>query len=126
MDKSVLKLGPDDFAEVVRKAPLVSIDLVVKNGRNQILLGWRTNRPAKDSWFVPGARILKNERISQAFERIAKEELGLNLAYENAKLLGVFEHFYDDNFSEDDRFGTHYVVLAHDDFAGVNTDTHVH
>jgi len=41
------KLGRDELAEVVKNAPLVSIDLVVKNGRDEILVGFRKNELAK-------------------------------------------------------------------------------
>jgi len=109
-----VKLVPDDLIEVVRKAPIVSIDLIIKNDRNQILLGLRKNEPAKGFWFVPGGRILKNELIAEAFERIAKDELGINLEYTDSHFLGVFEHLYKENFAQKPGFGTHYVVLAHE------------
>ena len=67
-DKKAIKLNHDDFVEVVKKTPLVSIDLIVENDRNEVLLGFRKNEPAKNYWFVPGGRILKNERIAEAFE----------------------------------------------------------
>ncbi len=112
-DEKTAKLNYDELIQVVKNTPLVSIDLIVKNSHSEILVGLRKNEPAKDYWFVPGGRILKNERIAQAFERIAKEELGINIAYEQAKFLGVFEHFYKNNFAQKEDFTTHYVVLAH-------------
>jgi colanic acid biosynthesis protein WcaH len=107
------QLGPDEFSKVVKRTPLVSIDLIVKNSQGQILVGLRRNAPAKGFWFVPGGRILKDERIAQAFERIAYEEMGVHLAYENAEFVGAFEHLYPDNFTQKQDFTTHYVVLAH-------------
>ena len=107
------KLGRDDFIQVVRNAPLVSIDLIVKNSRNEILVGLRKNEPAKDYWFVPGGRVLKDEHIRQAFERITKEELGIEIPYEQAGFFGVFEHLHQNNFTQKDDFTTHYIVLAH-------------
>ncbi len=107
------KLDHGELIQVVKNAPLVSIDLIVKNNSNEFLVGLRKNEPAKDYWFVPGGRILKNERINQAFERIAKEELGIKIAYEQAEFLGVFEHFYTSNFAQKEGFTTHYVALAH-------------
>jgi colanic acid biosynthesis protein WcaH len=107
------KLNHDELIQVVKNAPLVSIDLIVKNSSNEFLVGLRKNEPAKDYWFVPGGRILKNERIPQALERIAKEELGIKIAYEQAEFLGVFEHFYTSNFAQKEGFTTHYVALAH-------------
>jgi colanic acid biosynthesis protein WcaH len=112
-NEKAAKLCRDDLIQVVKNAPLVSIDLIVKNSRDEILLGLRKNEPARDYWFVPGGRILKDERISQAFERITQEELGIKIAYEKAELLGVFEHLYTNNFTQKDDFTTHYVVLAH-------------
>jgi colanic acid biosynthesis protein WcaH len=108
------KLSRDELAEVVKRTPLVSIDLVVKNSRGEILVGLRKNEPAKGFWFVPGGRILKDERIAEAFERIAYEELGIRPAFGGARFLGVFEHLYPNNFTEKEGFGTHYVVLAYE------------
>lgn len=107
------QLSLEEFADVVKKTPLVSIDLIVKNSLGQILLGLRKNEPARGFWFVPGGRILKDEPIARAFERIAHDELGIHLAYENAEFVGVFEHLYPNNFTEKQDFSTHYVVLAH-------------
>ncbi|MHC4622729.1 MAG: GDP-mannose mannosyl hydrolase [Planctomycetota bacterium] len=108
------KLNHRELAEVVRKTPLVSIDLIVRNENGEVLVGFRRNQPAKDYWFVPGGRIFKDERITQAFERIAYDELGIKSAFEDARFLGVFEHLYPNNFTEKQAFSTHYVVLAYE------------
>ncbi|WP_139751860.1 GDP-mannose mannosyl hydrolase [Aeromonas media] len=105
-------LDKETFRTVVRSAPLVSIDLVVINSQGQVLLGQRTNRPAQGFWFVPGGRILKNEAMATAFLRLSKAELGLASELGDAEFLGVYEHFYTDNFSGTD-FSTHYVVLGY-------------
>jgi colanic acid biosynthesis protein WcaH len=114
VDCETKKLSPDDFIEIVKKTPLVSIDLIIKNNLDQVLLGLRNNEPAKGFWFVPGGRILKNELIAEAFKRITEEELGISLAYRDSIFLGVFEHLYKENFAQKQGFGTHYVVLAHE------------
>ncbi len=107
------RLAPELYAQIVRLTPLTSIDLIVRNRRGQMLLGLRRNRPAQGSWFVPGSRFGKNETIAAAFTRITADELGREMSVSEARFLGVFEHFYDDNFSTDPSFGTHYVVLAY-------------
>ncbi|ABM02613.1 GDP-mannose mannosyl hydrolase [Psychromonas ingrahamii 37] len=99
------------FKTVIKSTPLVSIDLIVRNNNGQILLGKRTNRPAKRDWFVPGGRILKDESFERAFKRLIKAELDLTEVV--SKFKGVYQHFYKDNFSED-KFTTHYVVLAYE------------
>ncbi|MEP1870522.1 MAG: NUDIX domain-containing protein, partial [Paraglaciecola sp.] len=90
-------LDKETFSNVIESTPLVSIDLVVKNSIGQALLGKRLNRPAKDSWFVPGGRILKNESMAEAFKRLTHDELGQELVITQAELLGVYDHFYEDN-----------------------------
>lgn len=104
-------LGDSEFQKLVSSAPLVSIDIVVKNSDGESLLGMRTSGPAKDFWFVPGGRIRKDEKIEEAFRRICDDELGGKMEIADAEFLGFFEHFYDDSsFSE--KISTHYVVLA--------------
>ena len=104
-------LSKELFSTIVENTPLVSIDLVVRNPEDKVLLGQRLNRPAKGFWFVPGGRILKDESFDQAFSRLVKLELGIDLAMHQANFLGPFEHHYDDNFSSES-FSTHYVVLV--------------
>jgi colanic acid biosynthesis protein WcaH len=106
-------LERDDFAQVIRYAPLVSIDLVTCDERERVLVGLRLNRPACGSWFVPGGRIYKDERIDDAFLRISHAELGRAIPRSEASLLGIHEHLYDDNALEMPGVGTHYVVIAY-------------
>lgn len=104
-------LSQEDFATVVRSTPLISIDLIVENADGEFLLGKRTNRPAQGFWFVPGGRVQKDEPLAEAFERLTLAELGLRLPLAAGEFYGVWQHFYDDNFSGTD-FSTHYIVLG--------------
>ncbi len=106
------KLPDKVFTEVVRNTPLVAIDIIARNAKGDVLVGLRNNEPARGFWFVPGGSIRKNERLDDAFERISKAEFGVELSRQEANFLGVYEHIYDENFSGDPSFGTHYVVLA--------------
>jgi len=99
--------------QIIAATPLVSIDLVIRNEKDQVLLGKRANRPAQNSWFVPGGRIRKNERIEDAFARIFQAELGLAFPFSKARLLGAYNHIYPDNFLGESGINTHYVVLAY-------------
>ncbi|MGY5760986.1 GDP-mannose mannosyl hydrolase [Vibrio cincinnatiensis] len=100
------------FKTIVASTPLVSIDLIIRNSCNQVLLGLRTNRPAQGFWFVPGGRIGKDETFEQAFLRLTQLELGYPIPLNDASLLGPYQHLYSDNFSGTD-FSTHYVVLGY-------------
>lgn len=105
-------LPKDEFKAIIASTPLVSIDLLVKNSQGRYLLGYRTNKPAQGYWFVPGGRIHKNETMDDAFLRLARDELGIEVNRQQAKLLGPYEHFYDDCVFGDD-VSTHYVVLGY-------------
>ena len=105
-------LSKDDFTEVIKNTPLISIDLIIENREGKILLGKRVNQPAKDYWFVPGGRIFKDETLQNAFSRTVYEELGVKMEKKEAQFQGVYEHFYNDNVFNDD-FSTHYIGLAH-------------
>ncbi|WP_286695563.1 GDP-mannose mannosyl hydrolase [Spongiibacter sp. UBA1325] len=105
-------LDEKQFEAIVAGAPLVSIDLVIRDSSKKVLLGQRTNRPAKGFWFVPGGRIMKNETIAIAYERLLNAELGIEGgSIDQAKFLGVYQHFYGDSVFGDSP-PTHYVVIG--------------
>lgn len=106
-----MKLNEEDFAHVIKNAPLIAIDLIIeKDGK--YLLGKRNNEPAKGYLFTVGGRIMKNERMPDAFARVARDEIGRELSIANAEPLGVCTHLYDNNMFNKD-YGTHYVVLPY-------------
>lgn len=123
-----MKLTDQEFINIIRVTPLVAIDLIVQNSVGQVLLGKRRNRPAQHTWFVPGGRIQKNERLQDAYRRIGKAELGIALP--DGRLQGVFNHLYSDNYFGVPDIGTHYVTLGyrcvlHEGMTPVHDDQHV-
>src|SRR5690554_1612671 len=103
------------FRDVLAATPLISIDLIVQAPAGKIFLGQRLNRPAQGFWFVPGGRIRKNETLDAAFSRLCIAELGVAFERNQACLLGVYEHFYNDSMYGDGTIdpSTHYVVLGY-------------
>jgi colanic acid biosynthesis protein WcaH len=85
-------LSNQELLEVIQRTPLVSIDLVARDSDSRMLLGLRMNEPAKDTWFVPGGRILKDESLDDAFTRITRSELGIECLRSQACFLGLFTH----------------------------------
>ena len=71
-------------------------------------------KPAQGFWFVPGGRVLKNERLTDVFRRLCLNELALDVDFSEAKLLGAYEHFYQDNFLDSSDISTHYVVMGYE------------
>jgi colanic acid biosynthesis protein WcaH len=106
------RLEKKEFLEVLDRTKLVAIDLVVKDPNERILVGFRVNEPAKGTWFVPGGRIMKDETLEEAFERISEEEIGIKHFISEARLLGPFSHDYENNFYLEPGITTQYIVLA--------------
>ena len=82
----------DDWRTIVANVPIVSVDLVIRHDGG-VVLGQRTNEPAKGYWFIPGGRVLKGETRREAVCRVAADELGIEV--EIVESLGGFEHLYD-------------------------------
>lgn len=110
-----MRLERSLFENIIKNTPLISIDLIVKNVNDEVLLGQRLNRPAQGFWFVPGGRIFKDERLDDAFIRITSEELGIKLTRSSARFIGIYEHFYKNNVFNLD-YSTHYVVHGYEIF----------
>jgi colanic acid biosynthesis protein WcaH len=120
-------LSHSDLNTVIRLAPLVGIDLIIRDTAHRVLLGLRNNEPAKGYFFVPGGIVLKDEPLADAFARIMKGEISQSVPFERARLIGAFDHFYETNRSGDPGYGTRYISLAHevrmDDASGIVPDT---
>ncbi|TKX62978.1 NUDIX domain-containing protein [Halorubrum sp. ASP1] len=82
----------EEWETIVDNVPIVSVDLVVECPEG-IVLGKRSNKPAKGKWFVPGGRVRKGESLEDAVHRVSMEELGVNV--EICEKLGAFDHFYE-------------------------------
>ena len=120
-------LNHSDLNTVIRLAPLVSIDLIIRDTADRVLLGLRNNEPAKGYFFVPGGIILKDEPLHDAFARIIRKEINYSSTLTQARLIGAFDHFYETNRSGEPGYGTRYIALAHEvrlqDTSGIAPDS---
>lgn len=97
------------YAKFLSQMPLFCVDaLVVHKGK--VLLVYRTNKPAKNLWWVPGGRVLKNETLEQAVLRKMKEELGVPVTIQ--KRLGTYETMFPDAPFSEVTCGVHSVNVA--------------
>ena len=55
---------------------------------------------------------MKGETVRSAFERVAKQETGLDLAPDQVVLQGVYDHIYEDSCFDDSNVSTQYVAIA--------------
>lgn len=106
-------MNNEKFLDMIDSTPLVSMDLLIEDKQGRVLLGKRLNKPAQDYWFVPGGRIRKNETLSDAIVRISKAELGIEITLDKTRLMGAFDHIYDDNFAGVEGINTHYVAMGY-------------
>ncbi len=107
--KQEKQVPPDVWETIVANVPIVSVDLITfYNGG--LVMGRRRNEPAMDEWFVPGGRVMKNERLREAIHRISQEELGTTISVEGC--LGTYEHMYETSELENVD-SKHYVANAY-------------
>ena len=104
------RLSQEDYFQALSLTQLVSIDLLIFF-QNRLLVGERSNNPARGNLFVPGGKVYKNEYLSEGLERISKQEIGFPLHTSQLRLKGLYDHIYENNF-QDDSCGTHYVTIA--------------
>lgn len=100
-----------EYLAVIQHTQLVALDLILINEKNEVLLGYRNNRPAKNTWFTFGSRLFKEESFEDGCKRVSTNELGLDIALRDCVKHGVYAHNYPDNFDNED-FGTNYIVFA--------------
>ena len=82
-------LSKEEFVDIYKRVPRLTVDLVIKSA-DGILLSLRDIEPWKGFWHLPGGTVAKGEKITEAAERIAKGETGLDIKI--IKELGYLEY----------------------------------
>jgi len=96
----------EEYSNILKQIPITCVDLIILRNKKYLLVK-RNTEPAKNIWWTPGGRILKNELVKTAAIRKAKEETGLNCEF--VKKLGVAEMIFDKGpFG----FGVHSISVA--------------
>jgi ADP-ribose pyrophosphatase YjhB (NUDIX family) len=86
-------LPEDLFIFISRITPLINVDLLIKNERNQTLLTWRDDGYWDPGWHVPGGIIRYRETIASRVQAVAKSELGAEVEF-NPVPLAMNEFIY--------------------------------
>jgi mutator protein MutT len=76
------------MSEKKHRNPIPTIDAIIHNHKNQILLVKRGNEPFKDHLSLPGGFVNFGEKVEDALKREVKEEASLNV--EPMEILGVY------------------------------------
>ncbi len=101
------RIPTDLYKQILNNMPIICVDVVIAF-KGKVLLIKRRSAPEKGSWFVPGGRVLKDEKLKDAALRKCLEETGIKS--KDAKMIGTYETIYDD--SPFDGIGTHSVNIG--------------
>lgn len=107
----------EKYLTIIENTQLVSVDLIIRYFDSKIkeykyFLGLRKNKPAYNTWFIPGSRLYKDVTIKEGVKFVAENEYGLSLENKKVEFVGIYEHIYPNNFDNDD-FGTHYIDFSY-------------
>lgn len=83
----------DNYKYIVENMPVVCVDGLIVNQNGEYLLVKRKNEPLKGEYWVPGGRLLKNEKLEDAIRRKMVEEVGIGVKI--LRLIGFFEVVFD-------------------------------
>jgi len=80
-------LPEEVFLFISRVSPLINVDLLIKNKKNQTLLAWRDDGYFPAGWHIPGGIVRYKEAISARIKAVAVVELGARVKCSNTPLL---------------------------------------
>lgn len=104
-----MEISNETYKEILELIPIPCVDgVIVRDGK--VLLVKRKNEPAKGMWFLPGGRILKNEKLENAVIRKTKEETGLDVKVIQPLIFD--ETIYDEPSMEGVTSGAHTINVT--------------
>ena len=75
-------LPEEIFLLISRISPLIKLDLLIKNKKNQILLTWRQKGQVyPEGWHIPGGIIRYKEKFTDRLKKVAKNELNCKIKF---------------------------------------------
>jgi ADP-ribose pyrophosphatase YjhB (NUDIX family) len=72
-------LSKEEFDDIYSKVPRLTVEIIVRNLANEIYLTKRSIEPCKGQWHLPGGTVRFGEPMTDAVQRIANRELGINV-----------------------------------------------
>jgi len=87
------------------KFPRIGIGVMIKNDKNEVLLGLRKSSHGSGEWSFPGGHLEFGEKMFECAKREVKEEIGLDL--NEFEIISVADEM---RYIESD--GKHYVNIG--------------
>ncbi len=78
-----------EFEEIFARVPRLTVEVVIVS-EDRVLLSRRESGPCAGLWHIPGGTVRFGEPLTEAVERVAKQELGLDVTID--RLLGYIEY----------------------------------
>lgn len=79
-------LPQEIFRLVSRLTPMINVDLLVKNAKNETLLTWRDDEYYGPGWHIPGGIVRFKEAVAARIGAVATSELGASVKFVNEPL----------------------------------------
>jgi len=72
-------LSQQEFDSIYSKVPRLTVEIIIRNHQQEVFLTKRAIEPCKGLWHLPGGTVRFGELMSEAVERIAARELGVEV-----------------------------------------------
>ena len=107
-------LGTELFLFSSTLAPVVNVDLLIIDEKDRMLLSWRNDIQTNSGWHVPGSCIRFRERLEDAIQRCAKEEIGTSVIH-SVEPIKVYEFQWNGYRPKvkDQRERAHFIALLY-------------
>ena len=107
-----MSINKELYTKILDSVPIITVDIVIFNPeKDKVLLFKRENKPLQNTYYTPGGRVNKNEKLIDAIIRKAKEEIGINIKSKEIKYCGIIEEFFDDSNFKEVLTGTHNINI---------------
>lgn len=108
-------IDDDLYAKIKQAMPIPTVDAII-TFNDKFLLVLRNNPPVKDTWWIPGGRVLRGEPLEDAIRRHVREETGLD--GEIIRQVGVINQV----FPEVHTISVYFHVTVNDDHVTLNEE----
>ena len=79
-----------EFDAIFSRVPRLCVEVVIRAPERGVLLMLRDIPPNVGAWHIPGGTVMFGERLTDAVQRVARDELGLEVTV--GDLLGYIEY----------------------------------
>lgn len=72
-------LTQQEFDEIYTRVPRLTVEIVLRDSEGKVFMTKRAINPYPGRWHLPGGTVRFGERVTEAVERVASRELGIQV-----------------------------------------------